>query len=192
MTMNTVARPGRQKPVSEGAAECRILGIDPGSRVTGFGVLDSTRSSICYVASGCLRVDGRSMTQRLKLIFEELSQVITEYRPVEVAIETVFLNRNADSALKLGQARGAAVCAAVMHDLEVSEYSPTQIKQALVGKGNAAKPQVQHMVQMLLQLDGRPQADAADALAVALCHQRVRQTLQRMNEPHRFARSRFR
>lgn len=179
-------------PTQDPSAGRRILGIDPGSRITGFGIIDSRQRTIHYVASGCLRLAGSTMPERLKTIFEELSQVIDEYRPSEVAVETVFLNRNADSALKLGQARGAAVCAAVIHRLAVSEYTPTQIKQALVGKGNAAKPQVQHMVQVMLQLSAKPQADAADALAVALCHQHVGQTLQRMKAAHVFARSRFR
>lgn len=148
----------------------RILGIDPGSRLLGFGLIDSDGRHASYVASGCLKVTGDSLPDKLGMIFNELSELINSYRPEQLAIENVFMNRNADSALKLGQARGAAICAAVVQQLPVSEYAPREIKQAVVGKGGADKLQVQHMVRVLLNLSDTPQADAADALATALCH----------------------
>ncbi len=158
----------------------RILGIDPGSRITGFGIVEQVGRKVLYVESGCVRTGEGSLPERLKIIFEGISDIIAIYAPAQVAVERVFMHRNADSALKLGQARGAAICAAVAKGLPVSEYSPAEIKQATVGKGSAAKEQVQHMVQALLQLPGSPQADAADALAAALCHVHTQQTLGRM------------
>lgn len=155
----------------------RILGIDPGSHVTGFGVIETGGGRVAYIASGCIRTGGKAMAERLRKIFEDVCSVIDEYRPDELAIENVFMQRNVDSALKLGQARGAAICAVVTRDIAVHEYTPAQIKQGVVGKGNATKPQVQHMVRALLNLPGAPQADAADALACALCHVHVSQTL---------------
>ncbi len=155
----------------------RILGIDPGSRITGFGVIELEGSRPRYVESGCIRAGSGEFVGRLKTIFDGLRELVSIYAPSEVAIEKVFMHRNPDSALKLGQARGAAICAVMVDGLPVSEYSPAEIKQATVGKGNAAKTQVQHMVQALLQLPGTPQEDAADALAVALCHAHTRQTL---------------
>ncbi len=148
----------------------RILGIDPGSRVTGFGVIETHGSENRYVASGCIRVRGDALAERLREIFEGVSEIVQAYSPVEMAIEKVFVKRNVDSALKLGQARGAAIVAAVNGALPVHEYTPAQVKQAVVGKGNATKEQVQHMIRSLLGLPGVPQADAADALAIALCH----------------------
>lgn len=148
----------------------RILGLDPGSRVTGFGLVDVTGGRSVYVESGCIRVGDGVLAERLGRIFEGVQTLVTQYAPDEMAIEQVFVYRNADSALKLGQARGAAISAAVAGALPVAEYSPSRIKQAVVGKGNAAKTQVQHMVQVLLKLPTTPQADAADALAAALCH----------------------
>lgn len=148
----------------------RILGIDPGSRVTGFGIIERHGTHNTYVASGCIRLGNGEFVSRLKTIFDELREVVVNYQPSHVAIERVFMARNADSALKLGQARGAALCAVLVEGLPVSEYSPTEIKQAVVGSGRAAKEQVQHMVQALLKLSAPPQADAADALAAALCH----------------------
>ena len=158
----------------------RILGIDPGSRVTGFGIVDLDTRLSTYVTSGCIRVSGDTLPERLKCIFEELSEIIMLYRPDEVAVENVFMHRNAGSALKLGQARGAAICAAVVKLLPVSEYAPAEIKQTVVGRGRAEKEQVQHMVKVLLNLPSSPQADAADALATALCHCHTRQTLSRI------------
>jgi crossover junction endodeoxyribonuclease RuvC len=159
----------------------RILGIDPGSRLMGYGLIDSDGSASRYVASGCLKVTGNSLSDKLGLIFRELSELIGAYRPHQLAIESVFMHRNADSALKLGQARGAAICAAVCNDLPVSEYAPREIKQAVVGKGGADKQQVQHMVCVLLNLSRTPQADAADALAIALCHSYQQHALRRVS-----------
>lgn len=147
----------------------RVLGIDPGSRITGFGVVNIDGSSPDYVASGCIRMEG-AFLDRLKTIYDGMTEVITRYQPSAVAVEKVFFAKNADSALKLGQARGAALCAVLQFALPVTEYTALQIKQAIVGRGHAQKPQVQAMVRALLRLDNTPQADAADALACALCH----------------------
>jgi len=161
-------------------ATVRLLGIDPGSRITGYGILDMDGPRSRYVASGCIQTDSaRPLPERLKTIFEGVARVIREYQPAEAAAEQVFMHRNPDSALKLGQARGAALCAVVMAGLPVSEYAPRAIKQAVVGGGAADKSQVQRMVALLLNLPEPPQADAADALAVAICHGHTRQTLQR-------------
>ena len=148
----------------------RILGIDPGSRFTGFGVLDFVGDSPTYVASGTIKSPDGSFPDRLKKIFESVNAIVDEYRPDVVSIETVFMARNAGSALKLGHARSAALCATFAFDVEVVEYSPREIKLAVVGTGSASKAQVQHMVVSLLQLDGDPASDAADALAAAICH----------------------
>lgn len=149
----------------------RILGIDPGSRSTGFGVIEIVRADkIIYLASGCVRVTATDLAERLCTIYNGISEVIANHAPVSVAIEKVFMARNADSALKLGQARGAAVCAVGNHDLPLNEYTALQIKRAVVGAGHARKEQVQHMVCALLGLNAAPQADAADALACALYH----------------------
>ncbi|WP_137935995.1 crossover junction endodeoxyribonuclease RuvC [Chitinivorax sp. B] len=149
----------------------RILGIDPGLRVTGFGVIDVKGQARYYVASGCVRTLGDDLLPaRLKCIIDGLFAIITEYQPDQVVIEQVFVNVNPQSTLLLGQARGAAISAAVMRDLPVAEYTALQVKQAVVGHGKAAKEQVQEMVKRLLKLEGYPQADAADALACALCH----------------------
>ena len=170
----------------------RILGIDPGSRLTGYGLIDCEGSHSRYVASGCLQVAGACLPDKLGLIFRELSELIAEYRPQQFAIESVFMHRNADSALKLGQARGAAICAAVMGDLPVAEYAPREIKQSVVGKGSADKQQVQHMVRVLLNLNDTPQADAADALAVALCHSYQQKALDRVSAAQQLRRGRLR
>jgi crossover junction endodeoxyribonuclease RuvC len=170
----------------------RILGIDPGSRLTGYGLIDCEGSRSCYVASGCLQVAGDCLADKLGLIFRELSELMTEYRPQQFAIETVFMHRNAASALKLGQARGAAICAAVMQELPVAEYAPREIKQSVVGKGGADKQQVQHMVRVLLNLSDAPQADAADALAVALCHNFQQKALSRVPAAQRLRGGRLR
>lgn len=159
----------------------RILGIDPGSQMTGYGVINVVGNRNHYVDSGCIRTPGgQPLPDRLKIIFESVARIIVLYQPDEMAIEQVFMHRNADSALKLGQARGAAICAGVMADLPVSEYAPRAIKQAVVGTGGAGKEQVQHMVCALLNLQIHLQADAADALAVALCHGHTMQTLRRL------------
>ena len=148
-----------------------ILGIDPGSRLTGFGVIEYQGSKLRYITSGCIRIDtSKDLAYRLKQIFDCVSQIISENHPDEFAIEQVFMGKNADSALKLGQARGSAIVAAANHDLPVAEYAARAVKQAVTGKGSAEKEQVQHMVQILLNLPGKPQEDAADALAIAITH----------------------
>lgn len=158
----------------------RILGIDPGSNITGFGIVEMNAGNSHYIDCGAIRTPtGKPLTNRLKIIFQSISELIVTYRPDEVAVEQVFMHRNADAALKLGQARGAALCAAAVADLNVSEYAPRAIKLAIVGHGGAAKEQVQHMVCTLLKLSSRPQVDAADALAVALCHVHTQQTFQK-------------
>ncbi|RLA28299.1 MAG: crossover junction endodeoxyribonuclease RuvC [Gammaproteobacteria bacterium] len=152
----------------------RILGIDPGSRLTGFGVLDCASNCATYVASGAVRTGEGAFPERLRMIFHSIREIVEEYQPDVVAIESVFMHRNAGSALKLGQARSAAICATFGFALEIHEYAPREIKQAIVGTGAATKDQVLHMVRSLLELDGNPSPDAADALATALCyaHQR--------------------
>ena len=149
----------------------RILGIDPGLRITGFGVLEKSGQKLTYVTSGCIRTDERSaLPERIRTILEGLSQIIAQIKPQEVAVEKVFVNVNPQSTLLLGQARGAAICAAVICALPVSEYTALQVKQAVVGNGHARKEQVQEMVRRLLKLPGNPSTDAADALACAICH----------------------
>lgn len=157
-----------------------ILGIDPGSRITGYGVIRIIGAKAHYLGSGCIRTNCDELPERLKQVYDGVSEIITQFNPTEFAIERVFMAKNADSALKLGQARGSAIVAAVNAHLPVSEYSATQIKQAIVGSGGAAKEQVQHMVTHLLKLSATPQADAADALGVALCHFHTRQSLIKM------------
>ena len=158
----------------------RILGIDPGSRVTGYGIIDQQGQQLSYVASGCIRTQGQALPERLGIIFSGVIDIIGEFLPEEMGIERVFMNKNADSALKLGQARGAAICGSVHLQLPVSEYAAREIKQAVVGKGGATKEQVQHMVCVLLALQKKPPSDAADALAVAICHGHHRETRRRM------------
>ena len=149
----------------------RIMGIDPGLRITGFGVIDKTGQKLAYVSSGCIKSNEKdSLPLRLKTLLDGISEVIATYQPAAAAIEKVFVNVNPQSTLLLGQARGAAIAALVLADLPVAEYTALQIKQAVVGHGKAAKEQVGHMVTRLLQLPGTPSADAADALACAICH----------------------
>lgn len=148
----------------------RILGIDPGSRVTGYGLIDSDGRISRHVASGCIRLPEGALPERLGRIFQEVGEVIARYKPNLLAVEQVFVARNPASALKLGQARGAAICAGVIAGLPVREYSPREVKLAVVGTGAADKIQVQHMIRILLGMDVKPQTDAADALAIALCH----------------------
>jgi len=148
----------------------RILGIDPGSRQTGYGLIDSDGRHSQHVDSGCIYVKGENFPQRLGYIFQQVSELIVEYQPDELSIELVFVNKNVDSALKLAQARSAAICAAVNAGLSVHEYAPKAIKSAVVGTGSATKEQVQHMMTMLLKLEKGLQADQADALGIALCH----------------------
>ena len=147
-----------------------VLGIDPGSRRTGYGLLAVRERSVEYVASGCIKAEVGDMPQRLGIIYRGVSELIDQFKPTELAIEEVFLAKNASSALKLGQARGVAIAAAVAGELPVHEYAARRVKQSLVGTGRGSKEQVAHMVRILLKLPGAPQADAADALAIALCH----------------------
>ena len=149
----------------------RILGLDPGLRVTGFGLIEKQGSKLRYIASGCIKT-GQAvlLPERLKIIFDGVQEVIGANSPHQVAVEKVFVNINPQSTLLLGQARGAAICAAVYHALPVNEYTALQVKQAVVGNGHARKEQVQQMVMRLLDLPGEPSPDAADALACAICH----------------------
>jgi crossover junction endodeoxyribonuclease RuvC len=148
----------------------RILGIDPGLQVTGFGVIDQQGGRLAYVASGRVRSGRGALDARLKTLLDGLNQVIAEHAPEVAVVEKVFVNVNPQATLALGQARGAAVCAAVLAGLPVAEYTALQVKQAVVGNGQAKKDQVQHMVKRLLALAGDPSTDAADALACAICH----------------------
>lgn len=148
----------------------RILGLDPGLRITGFGVVDQLGSQLRYVASGCIKTRDGELPGRLKTLLDGVREVIATYQPDVVAVEKVFVNVNPQSTLLLGQARGAVICGAVSCDLAVAEYTALQVKQSVVGYGKAAKEQVQHMVQRLLLLDATPSTDAADALACAICH----------------------
>lgn len=170
----------------------RILGIDPGSRVTGYGIISMERGQARHVTNGCIRTPDGELAERLHVIYEGLCAVIAAYRPVEMAVEKVFVNRNADSALKLGQARGAAIVAGANHGLKVFEFTPAEVKQAIVGQGRAEKAQVQHMIKVLLNLRDSTQADAADALAVAICHGHTREAALRMQTSHPLLRSRRR
>ena len=162
---------GARREGSRASPVIRILGIDPGLRVTGFGVLEISGQKLTYITSGRIRTSATGeLPERIRTILEGLSQVIAEIRPQQVAIEKVFVNVNPQSTLLLGQARGAAICAAVISALPVSEYTALQVKQSVVGNGHARKEQVQEMVRRLLRLPGEPSADAADALACAICH----------------------
>jgi len=149
----------------------RILGIDPGLGITGYGVVEKQGAALTYVASGRIVSNNKdALALRLSTILEGLNQVIESFRPGEVAVEKVFVNVNPNSTLLLGQARGAAICAAVLARLPVAEYTALQVKQSVVGQGHARKEQVQEMVKRLLKLPGVPGTDAADALACAICH----------------------
>ncbi len=148
----------------------RVFGVDPGSRVTGYGVVDYRRGKVLYVASGCIRTPAGQTARRLGEIFDGISSLIEEHSPDHVAVEQVFLSRNANSALKLGQARGVVLAAVARAGLDVAEYAARRVKLAVTGTGAASKPQVQHMVRVLLDLSAAPSSDAADALAIAICH----------------------
>jgi len=154
-----------------------ILGIDPGSRTTGYGVVRDIGRGCEYIASGCIRTGSGALHERLQAVYRGVREVIQTYGPVTMGIEQVFMARNADSALKLGQARGAAIVAGAEEGLEIAEYTATQVKQAIAGTGGAAKEHVQMMVMHLLKLTQKPQIDASDALAIALCHAHTRQSL---------------
>ena len=148
----------------------RIIGIDPGSRITGYGVLDTDGFRHQYVSSGFIQIKADTLGDKLGIIFTEVGKIVTTWKPESMAIEQVFVKNNVDSALKLGQARGAAICAAVQANLPLGEYTPRAIKKAVVGNGAADKQQIQLMVQRLLGLEELPQSDEADALAIAICH----------------------
>lgn len=147
-----------------------ILGIDPGSCFTGYGVIHSEKSQLRYLDSGCIKLGNSPFPERLEKIFMGLQAILNHYKPTEAVIEQVFFHINPNAALKLGQARGAAMVAAALGKLPISEYSARQVKQSVVGYGAANKQQVQHMVRVLLNLNSMPQSDAADALALAVCH----------------------
>lgn len=159
-----------------------ILGIDPGSRITGYGVIEQQGRQITYLGSGCIKTEIEDLPNRLKRIYAGVSEIILQFRPSIFAIERVFMAKNADSALKLGQARGVAILAAVNQDLSVFEYAARQVKQTVVGTGAADKTQVQHMVKALLKLPANPQADAADALAIAITYCHLGEQIARMTE----------
>ncbi len=165
------------EPSAVPAANVRILGLDPGSQRTGFGVIECRGPDYRHVAHGCIAVAGMEMAERLRRIFEALQALISEHEPGEIAVERVFVNRNVQSALKLGQARGAALCA-IPQGTPVFEYAPRAVKLALVGSGAAEKVQVAHMIKTLLRLDVRLSPDASDALAIAVCHAHTRRLHQ--------------
>lgn len=170
--------PGARTPIrltAPASARVRVLGLDPGSRVTGFGVIDCDSGSTTYVASGAIRTAAGEFAGRLQEIYAGVAALVALHRPDEIAIERVFVHANPDSALKLGQARGAALAATFDAARPTGEYSPREVKLAVTGSGAADKVQVSKMVKMLLNLEGRLQADAGDALAIALCHAQGRQ-----------------
>ena len=147
-----------------------VIGIDPGSRVTGYGIIRCQGQKIQHLAHGCIKIDSEDWSSRLHEIFAGLTKVIHQYHPEHAAIEQVFMSQNANSAIKLGQARGAAIVAVAEHGLPLAEYAARQVKRAVVGYGAATKQQIQHMMKQLMGLPELPPADAADALAIALCH----------------------
>lgn len=158
-----------------------ILGIDPGSRVTGYGVIRAVGDRQEYVASGCIRTAAKeTLPEKLDVIFSGVTRLIDDHLPSELAVERIFMAKNAESALKLGHARGVAIVAAVNQGLPVYEYEARKVKQAVVGSGAASKTQVQHMIMALLELSGSPHPDAADALAVAVCHVNTRHNLAKI------------
>ena len=170
-----------------------VLGIDPGSRITGYGVLSAEGNRLRYIDSGCIRTQSAtSLSEKLDIIYRGISEVIQLHSPQEVGVEQVFMARNADSALKLGQARGAAIVACTFNQLPVFEYSARQVKQSVVGTGGADKTQVQAMICHLLGLDKPPQADAADALGVAVCHTHMTQGMIRLAGAKKIRRGRMR
>jgi len=170
----------------------KILGIDPGSRVTGYGLISSVGNKLEYIDAGCIRTKSSALPDRLKTIFDGLCVVIEQHAPQQAAIEEVFMGRNVSSALKLGQARGSAITACLYYDLRVEEYSARKVKQAVVGAGSAEKAQVQHMVKALLSINDNIVEDAADALAVAICHANTQASLIRMAGAKSFSRKRLR
>lgn len=169
-----------------------ILGIDPGSRVTGYGLINVVGNKYEYIACGCIRTETKLLPERLKIIHVGIVEVIERYSPQQSAIEEVFMGRNAQSALKLGQARGSAMVACLVNELPVSEYSARAVKQAVVGTGAADKTQVQHMVKAILRISDTIAEDAADALAVAICHANTSASLIKMAGAKSFSRRRLR
>ena len=169
-----------------------ILGIDPGSRVTGYGLINVVGNKLEYVGCGCIRTQTQDLPQRLQIIHAELVKVIEQFSPQQSAVEEVFMGRNASAALKLGQARGAAMVACLSNQLPLAEYSARKVKQAVVGHGAADKAQVQHMVKALLSISDNIAEDAADALAVAICHAHTQASLIRMAGAKSFSRRRLR
>jgi crossover junction endodeoxyribonuclease RuvC len=169
-----------------------ILGVDPGSRKTGYGLIEFQSGKARYISSGVIRLqESLSLPERLQQIFASLNEILNEFQPNEFAIESVFMSKSAASALKLGQARGAAIVAATAFGLEVAEYEARKVKQAVVGTGAADKLQVQHMVKVMLNLTKSPQEDASDALAIALCHAHTQQALVRVSQSRQFRRGRL-
>ena len=166
-------------------SSARILGLDPGSIVTGYAVIDCVGPKSSYVASGSIRTSGEVFTERLKIIYDAVAKLAQDWQPQEVSIERVFMHRNADSAIKLGQARGAALCGSFAVAPIVFEYSAREVKQAVVGTGAAQKDQVQLMVKHLLGLRGEIAPDAADAIAIALCHAHTRRMQSLLSQPAR-------
>jgi len=169
-----------------------ILGIDPGSRITGYGLINATGNKLVYIDCGCIKTESSPLPERIHQIFNELCQVIERHSPQQAAIEDVFMGRNASAALKLGQARGGAIVACLHKELPLEEYSARSVKQAIVGRGAAEKQQVQHMVKVLLGINQKIQEDAADALAVAICHAHTQTSLIRMAGAKSFSRKRLR
>jgi crossover junction endodeoxyribonuclease RuvC len=168
-----------------------ILGIDPGSLVTGYGLIRVEQEKLQYVDSGCIRIKDKKLTLRLLTIYRCIRELIELHQPTEAAIEEVFMHTNPGGALKLGQARGAAITAIVQDNIPVSEYSARQVKKSVVGTGAADKKQVQHMVTTLLKLNKTPAADAADALAIAICHANTQKSVQLMNDSNQYSRRRW-
>lgn len=169
-----------------------IMGIDPGSRFTGLGIIRKKGQDIQFVHCDTIRTPDADVATKLQAIFDGVSHLMREYQPNEVAIESIFMHKNAQSALKLGQARGVAMVAAKLHLAELFEYSARQIKQSVVGYGGAQKEQVQHMIRQILNLAKRPQADAADALAIAVCHANTNSRLVQLVNSHKVRRGRLR
>lgn len=159
----------------------RILGIDPGTQLTGFGVIETSKNSILYIASGCIKTKKETMSEKLVTIFEGIEQITKEFSPTYIAVEQAFAHKNYATTIKLGQARGVAIAAACKNNLPLAEYTPRQIKKSVVGYGNADKFQVQHMIKLLLNLNKMPQSDAADALAVAICHYNCHLGIQKIS-----------
>lgn len=180
LSPNHLAWSNRVEAQTKSMSTVRILGIDPGYQRTGYGIIDMTGNHTRHVTHGVIRVEGGEPGARLRGIFTGLTEILRQFAPAEAAVEKVFVDRNVDSALKLGQARGAAITACAVAGMEIHEYSPNQVKLATVGRGHAEKQQVQHMIRILLCLAERPQADAADALAVAVCHGHQREGRRRL------------